>query len=268
MSSKIKTEKDLRPLLDCDILQYRAGFAADAQIKNEYKEHNPDASKEEIEEVLANTEYTSLALQNVKTVMEAVRERFNDNMSSYIQDGKCFRYDVATLRPYKGNRDTSHKPKYYTEIKEYLIQHWDAIPVRVLESDDAIGIEQFRNTDKYSVIVSTDKDMMCIPGWHYNWVKGEMVYQPISEANLFHFYQMLVGDPTDNIPGINKIGVKRAAALIEAEGRDLERVRCAVMELYQKQYGEDWEKAYHEVSRLLYILRRPEELDKGCPFIW
>lgn len=264
----MKTEKDLKPLVDLDILQYRCGFAADAQLKNEYKEQHPGAPDEEIAEALANTEYTSLALQNVKTVMEAVLERFNGDYKAYIQDGPCFRYDIATLRPYKGNRDKSHKPKYYSEIKDYLVEHWNAIPVSHLESDDAIGIEQFRNTDKYSVIVSIDKDMMCIPGWHYNWVKGEMQYQTLSDANLFHFWQMLVGDTTDNIPGINQIGPVKASKIIKECNRDLDCVRKAVQEMYRKQYGENWEAAYNEVSRLLYILRRPEELDNGSPFIW
>lgn len=262
----MKSEKDLKPLLDCDILQYRCGFAADAQIKNEYKSQYPEASDEDVAEVLANTEYTSLALQNVKTVMEAVLERFNPEYKAYIQDGRNFRYDVATIKPYKGNRDKSHKPKYYKEIKDYLVDQWQAIGVAEMESDDAIGIEQFRNTDKYSVIVSTDKDMMCIPGWHFNWVRGELMYQSIKDANLFHFYQMLVGDTTDNIPGINQIGDKRAKKLIEELGRDEDRVRQAVQELYRKQYGDNWQAAYDEISRLLYILRRPEELDTGCPF--
>lgn len=264
----MKTERDLKPLIDCDILQYRAGFAADAQIKNEYKEQNPGASDEEIAQVLADTEYTAIALQNVKTVMEKIVERFNPEYKAYIQDGRNFRYDVATIKPYKGNRDSAHKPKYYKDIKQYLLDHWRAIPVAQIESDDAISIEQFRNTDKYSVIVSNDKDMMCCPGWHYNWVKDELVYQTVHDANLFHFYQMLVGDPTDNIPGINKIGDKRAKQLIEECGRDVAAVRAAVQDRYQKQYGSDWEQPYAEVSKLLYILRRPEEFDTGAPFIW
>lgn len=264
----MKSEKDLRPLIDTDILQYRCGFAADAQMKNEYKEQYPDATPEDIAEVLENTEYTAIALQNVKTVMESVIERFNPSYKAYIQDGRNFRYEVATIKPYKGNRDKAHKPKYYAEIKDYLLGQWKAIGVAEMESDDAIGIEQFSNPDKDTVIVSTDKDMMCIPGWHFNWVKGELIYQPIKDANLFHYYQMLVGDPTDNIPGINKIGDKRATKLIEELDRDEDRVRQAVQDLYKKQYGEGWTAAYSEVSRLLYILRRPEELTTGSPFVW
>lgn len=265
---EMKTEKDLVPLWDLDILQYRCGFAADSQMKKDFLRQYPEATKEDLEEALANTEYTAIALQNVKTTIEAVTERFNDGYIAYIQDGANFRYDVAVTQPYKGNRDVSHKPKYYEEIKTYLLDKWGAVPVREIETDDAIGIEQWQRTDKYSVIVSTDKDMDCIPGWHYNWVRGELYYQSLNEANLFHFYQMLTGDTVDNIQGVYGIGPKGAGAVLNDNGRDLDRVRSAVQEIYKKTYGSQWEERYVENSRLLYILRKYEHLQTGCPFLY
>lgn len=264
----MKTEKDLIPLIDCDLLQYRCGFAADAQIKKEYKEKYPDASDEDIAKVLEDTEYTAIALQNVKTVLENVTDKFNDGYIAYIQDGRHFRYDLATIKPYKGNRDNSHKPKYYDEIKDYLLHRWAAVPVREIETDDAIGIEQFLRTDKYSVIVSTDKDMDTIPGWHYNWVKGELYYQSLNEANLAVFYQMLTGDTVDNVQGIYGMGPKKSGKVLEDNGRDLDRVRNAVQEIYKATYGDEWEKYYHEIGTLLYILRKYEHKETGCPFLY
>lgn len=261
---KMKTEKELKPLVDGDVLRYRCGFAADSQVKRDFKEANPDATDEQVAEYLTNTDYTALCLQNVKTVLQYITDRFSDEYKLYIHDGGNFREQLATIKKYKGNRDTLHKPKYYDEIKSYMLDTWSAIPVRGQESDDAIGIEQFDNPDKYTVICSIDKDMKMIPGWHFNWVKDELMYQTIHNANMFLFYQMLVGDTSDNIPGIDKIGDKRAIDLIESHGRDLDRVRQAVKELYQKQYGPDWERAYHEVGSLLYIRRRPGE---ECPLL-
>lgn len=263
-----KTEKDLVPLVDCDILQYACGFAADSQIKKEYKEIHPDASDDDIKKVLEDTEYTNIALQNVKTVMEGVTGRFNEGFLAYIQEGRHFRYDVATIKPYKGNRDVTHKPKYYKEIKDYLIDRWAAIPVTAIETDDAIGIEQWLRTDKYSVIVSIDKDMDMIPGWHYNWKRGELYYQPLEEANLFLFYQMLTGDTVDNIQGIYGLGPKKSGKILDDNGRDLDKVRTAVQKIYQDTYGEEWERYYQEIGRLLYILRRYEHKDTGAPFLY
>jgi 5'-3' exonuclease len=237
-------------------------------MKRDYLIGNPEAGKEEVEEYLAATDYQPIALHNAKTVLESMTERFNENFMAFIQEGRNFRYDVATIKPYKDNRNDAHKPKYYKEIKDYLVDCWSAIPVSDIESDDALAIEQYKRTDKYSVIVSTDKDMMCVPGWHYNWVKGILHYQTLNEANLFHFYQMLTGDTVDNIQGIAGIGPVKAGALIQNNGRDVDRVRQAVQEKYKEAYGDEWETYYQEVSRLLYILRKYEHRDTGCPFLY
>jgi 5'-3' exonuclease len=245
-------------------LRYRCGFAADSQVKKDLREKNPGISDEELGVAIAQLDYTALALHNVKTVFETVLDRFNPEYKAYVQGKGNFRFDLATLKPYKGNRNAEHKPKYYQEIKDYLIERWNAIEVNGIESDDAIGIEQFDNPDKYTVIVSTDKDMNTIPGWHYNWVQDRLYYQSLNEANLFLFWQMLVGDTSDNIPGIHKIGEHRATKLLNDNDRDVEKVREAVKKLYQNQYGENWEKAYWEVGNLLYIRRKPGE---ECPLL-
>lgn len=265
----MKTPKDLKPLIDADILRYRCGFAADSQVRRAFLEKNPGMSPEDLTIAMANLDYTPQALHNAKTVIEAVLDRFNPEYKMYVQGKGNFRDGLAAIKEYKGNRNADHKPKYYREIKDYLVDRWNAIEVHGIESDDAIGIEQFDNPDKYTVIVSIDKDMDTIPGWHYNWVKDSLYYQPIHEANLFFFWQMMVGDTVDNIPGINKVGPVRASKLIESCGRDLDKVREAVKDLYQKQYGEDWEKAYLEVGTLLYILRDPSHHpdQKGCPLL-
>lgn len=264
-----KTQKDLRPLFDLDILRYRCGFAADAQIKRELKRDNPTADDAEIVEMMKNMDYTSFALQNVNSTMESVLHQFNPEFKSYIQGKGNFRDDLATIKPYKGNRDQSHKPKYYNEIKEHVLENWAALPVNGQEADDAIGIEQFDNSDKYTVIVSTDKDMDMIPGWHYNWVRGELYYQTMAAANLWLFWQMMVGDTTDNIPGIDGIGKVTATKIIESHNHDLDKVREEVKGLYRKQYGENWERAYWEVGSLLWILRNPTQRPErsGCPLL-
>lgn len=264
MTKKHKTEKELKPLIDCDLLVYRCGFAADGQMKKEYKEKNPGVSDEELKEYLESIDYTGIALQNAKTVIESILDRFSPEYKAYIGGSGNFRDAIATIKPYKGNREKVGKPKYYRELKDYLIDRWHAWPCNGQEADDAIGIEQFDNPDKYTVIVSTDKDMDQIPGWHFNWVKNDLYYQPITEANLFFFWQMMVGDTVDNIPGINKVGPKTANKIIEEEGGKLENVRRAVQDLYQRQYGDKWREAYEEVGTLLYIRRKPME---ECPLL-
>lgn len=263
-----KSEKDLKIRYDGDGLVYGAGFSADSQFVKATKEEFPDITDAALEEYVANADYVSHALHNVKTRMEYALNKFSEeDCKLYIQEGTTFRYDVATLQPYKGNRKDARRPKYYTEIRDYMLDTWKAIPVKHIETDDALGIEQMNHPDKSTVIITQDKDLKTIPGWHFDPMKDILFYQNMRDANNFLFYQMLVGDTADHIPGIKRIGDKRATDIIEACNNDTDLIREKVKELYIGQYGDTWEAAYQEVGTLLYILRKEEHLEKGCPLL-
>ena len=236
------SEKALNPLIDGDILVYRCGFAA--------KEDEP-------------LEYT---LHTVKSVIEFILDKFPDRTyhKLYLTGKSNFRDKLATLQVYKGNRDPSHKPQYYTEIKDYLINVQKAEVVEGQEADDAQGIEQWKNKDKSTVIVGIDKDLKMIPGYHYNWVKDILEYVNLRDANEFFFFQMLTGDRTDNIPGIKGVGEKTAAKLLGPAAKDIGAMQKIVMDQYIKQYGQELgPMAYREVANLLWIRR---EENQECPF--
>lgn len=262
--------KHLHPLIDGDIIVYRAGFAADSGRTKWYKENvNADPTKEELAAFLAQEDYLTHALGNTKTCLDDIVIKFDEaKAETYLSGAGNFREQAATILPYKGNRDPLHRPKYYREIKKYMESSWAASVIDGMEADDAMGIRQFGATDDSTIIVSIDKDLDMIPGHHYNFVKKEYYYVDQEYADSRLFWQMLVGDRTDNIPGIDKIGPVNANRICYEEcGGDVDKIRDAVKELYQKQYGPDWEGAYFEVGTLLYILRRPEELTKGCPLL-
>lgn len=259
-----KTERDLNALYDSDGVVYGAGFSADSQYAKQLAEDG--VLTEDIQSRLEEDDYLSHALYNVKVRAEYAQNRFG-SLKLYIQEGPTFRYDVATIQPYKGNRKDSKKPKYYNEIREYLLDVWKAIPVKHIETDDALGIEQMKHPDKSTVIITQDKDLKTIPGWHWDPVKDLLFYQTLKDADNFFFYQMMVGDTADHIPGIKRVGDKTANAIIEACEHDTGRIREKVKELYLKQYGVEWEAAYQEVGTLLYILRKEEHLERGCPLL-
>lgn len=244
--------KNLNPLIDADPFTYSCGFAADAQIKREVMEAG--GSVEDAAKAVEDTDYLANALANTKTAVDFILEQqFPDHewYEVYLSGKGNFRYDLATIRPYKGNRDPSHKPKYFKEIREYLVGKYNAKVIEGQEADDAIGIKQYSHRDKSTVICSIDKDLKMIPGYHYNPRTGEFWYQKLEEANRFFWWQMLVGDSVDNIPGINKIGPKSADKILAKDDW-----RQVVDELYQKQYGDAWKDAMNEVAQLLWIRRK------------
>lgn len=252
-----------RPLIDADPIVYRAGFAADSQIKKEFKEANPDATPEECKEALAAVEYSGIACYNADQMVEGIVARFKGEPSVYLTGSGNFREHIATILPYKGNRDPTHKPKYFKEIKHRLTDRWRAITVDGCEADDAVATAQWAAKDRSTVICTIDKDLDQVPGWHYNYVKEILYDVSVSDANKFFFWQMLNGDSSDNIPGIKGVGPKTIAKLFEGID-DTEQLRSIVQHEYAKQYGTDWEKAYLEVGNLLWMIRVD---GKECPLL-
>lgn len=235
--------KALTPIIDGDLIVYRCGFAV--------KEHEP----------------LSHALNNVKSTISNILDQFPErtNQILYLSGKHNFRDQLATILPYKGNRKDQRKPRDYQEIRDYMISQWKAEVVEWIEADDACGIAQFRHKDKSSCIVTIDKDLNMIPGWHYNWVKNKMTYIDINAANINLFRQMLEGDvASDNIPGIKGIGPVGAQKIIDSCRGDLAQLRERVKEEYRKQYGDRWEDAYEEVGGLLWIQR---EENQRCPLL-
>lgn len=232
---------DLIPLVDADILCYRVGFAAEKD--------------EPIENVLHSVKKCVLDIMGA--FPDAAAERL------FLTGEGNFRNGVAKQLEYKGNRKDSPRPQYYDEIREYLERRFDAVVVDRMEADDAMGIAQYSEFKAKSVICSIDKDMLMIPGWHYNFVKKELRYVNKDDAYRHFFKQLLTGDMTDNIPGIKGLGPKTAAKLLGDETDPLKMYEIAQQQ-YEKAYGSDWQDVIDEQAQLLWILRSETE---GCPFM-
>lgn len=257
----------MRPIVDCDVLVYRGGFAADSQMKKEWMESVPDGcpfDEAELANDVANLDYEWVAISNVRKQLDDIYARFAGEPSLYLTGHGNFRESLATIKPYKGNRDAAHKPKYYRQIKDWLTAQ-GAVTVDGQEADDAIAQEHWAAKGG-TVLCTIDKDILYgLPGWHYDFRKEEVGYTRVDAANLFHFRQLLEGDSADNIPGINRVGTKTVDKWWEELEWDMDKIRKKVQECYKKQYGEDWQAAYQECSDLLW-LRRVE--GKGCPFLY
>jgi hypothetical protein len=122
-----------------------------------------------------------------------------------------FRISIDPL--YKANRKNAKRPIYYNEIKQYVINKWDAEITVGQEADDACSIHHCKENNFgfhpdiiNSVVCSIDKDFNNIPGWHYNPGKPEQglyYIEPIQALRNFYL-QILTGDNSDGIPRIKK----------------------------------------------------------------
>lgn len=171
--------------LDADSLVYKIGYIVDKQEGGEKLCH-----------VLVQQSLDHI-LENSRCV----------DMNIYLGGTGNFRGTVATILPYKGNRDVSNRPIHYDFIREILCTRYGADIVHGQEAEDAVGIaiSKYEDEDQY-MVGGIDKDLLMLPGYHYNYNKAQVTYHITEEQGYRNFcLQLLHGDMTDNIPGIYQL---------------------------------------------------------------
>lgn len=195
-----------------------------------------------------------------------------------------FRELVATTKPYKGTRK-GEKPFHFDNITAYLVANYDCRISNGLEADDLMALEQVQRAGE-TIICTRDKDLRMVPGWHYGWECGK---QPSFGPELvdskgwlrlnekgdvkgvglkFFFYQMLVGDTVDNIPGCPKVGAIKAFGILKDLNTKKEHEE-AVKDAYKKVYGEDrYMERLEEQSKLLWMIRELDNEGRPIHYKW
>ena len=132
----------------------------------------------------------------------------------YIFSGKKkngYRDKIAQLREYKGKR-RSREPLYASVFDDmdavmyYIVTKYKTIYEPTLEADDVISYVY--NKDKH-VIYSKDKDLMQIPGYHYDIKKNDIIEVSEDDAYMMLIKQVMIGDSTDGIMGLHRYGIKK-----------------------------------------------------------
>lgn len=266
-------------LLDGDVITYAQGFAANTNWYmykgrkfNKYTTARQWMKNNKLSlDLLVKHQIEATLEETLHTVDEfirgVVRDAHLDSFDLFLTGKGNFREDIDCSVPYKGNRDRSKRPKWYKEIQEHLVNVWGAHLIVGQEADDAMGIAQttLRELGIDSVICTVDKDLLTIPGNHYNWNTKKAVV--IDEyKSWFNFYkQMLMGDKVDNIVGIDGIGEVGAIRILTPFS-DPEGMMCEVGKQYALHF-EDPEYRMLENASLLYIRRYENDtwhFDKHC----
>lgn len=158
-----------------------------------------------------------------------------------------FRYKVDPQ--YKANRADVARPIHLDSCKHFLMVHWGAEVCTGYEADDGMGIAQKASG---TVICSIDKDMLQVPGQHYNFVKKKFT-QVWPDGGLKAFYmQTLIGDRSDGIRGVDGIGPIKAAKILD------DRIPEEYYSVCRKLYNDD--DRYHSNCKLLWIMRSHDDV--------
>ena len=164
-------------------------------------------------------------LNQVKTIIDDQIDLIVDEMKAdrsilCFSDKKNYRKEINP--EYKANRRGGRKPICFKPALQYCK---DTYPYRIfenLEADDTIGIIATTENENDYVIVSEDKDLLTIPGLHWD-LKLKRLYRIEDKEADFNFYkQTLMGDTVDNYKGCPKVGAVTAEKILnEAKGEDL-----------------------------------------------
>ena len=213
-------------LIDSDLVAYRCAASCKEEDPLDVALYRVDKLMREILEMTGATEYKAFLTGS-------------DNFRKVINP------------EYKANRKDMQPPVFLQDCREYLVTEWKAKLSHGQEADDELGINQNLDT----IICSLDKDLMMIPGKHFNWTKqqyGEYTEVGIDDGNKHFWKQMLIGDRADNIFGVDKIGPVKANKLIDPQETDQE---C--LEIVLEKYNEDYKRFAMNAS-CLWIKRHEE----------
>lgn len=190
-------------LIDGDIILHRFGHANQTKVTWEV-----DAEP-------------SIAVGNPDVAINAVEE-FVDGLSTKFHGGEpiiCFsgprNFRYAVLESYKWNRKNLEKPILFNVLKGHLWSNYVCLMQDTLEGDDLMGIMSTEARGKY-IICSIDKDMLQIPGRHYNWNHRRRSVVTAQQGNYFFYRQILTGDPGDGYTGIPGCGPVKADKILQA----------------------------------------------------
>jgi len=168
----------------------------------------------------------------------------------YLSDSTANNFRTRLYPEYKANRP-KEKPPHYNFLREYLVREFGATVSAEEEADDRLGIDQVNGLRSYdpdpgywdqpdyatnTILCSIDKDLRQIPGWHYHFVNKAKYWISTHDALHWFYMQLVMGDMTENVPGIVGIGEARARKILDGAVGEAE-LFSRVVHAYKKWFA-------------------------------
>ncbi len=169
-------------LIDGDIVCYRSAASCEPSKARDY------------------VEPMEVAIMRVDDLMRRILEETQaTSYRAFLTGSDNFRLEYNP--EYKANRKDKPRPRWLQDCREHLVVEYGASVQDGQEADDALGIMQCEAELGSTIIASIDKDLLCIPGKHYNFVTGEFREQSDVAACRHFYWQLIMGDGGDNVFG-------------------------------------------------------------------
>ena len=192
-----------------------------------------------------------------------------DDYMMAVKAGSSFRDHMFDT--YKANRaqDEEVRNAFVPIIRQLAIHELDAVGCAGYEPDDLLRIwrREANAAELPNIMCTMDKDLKCEPGPYFNMHKKHWKLEDITEHDALYnyYYQLLLGDGTDNIPdikGYNKVTAARTlqGALTENDFQE------AVVGSYIAVYQDNWFENLLWNGRMIHLWRSP--FDYFNPMEW
>jgi len=184
-------------------------------------------------------------------IEDIIRKTDCSSSMVYIKGDTNFRSQYDT---YKANRVDTIEP----EVKDRIIDIYDHAKGYCVESDGGeaddyccfTALQAAYDGIPYT-IAHIDKDLDCIPGWHFNFRKNKSYFITYEQGYQFQIKQLLQGDSTDNIKGIKGVGPVTADKIIA--GGELGQLWDILIDNWQKKMGREWKTLFTTCANLIYL---------------
>lgn len=209
----------------------------------------------------AEGEPLDISLERADALIERILYETGSSCSEiWLTGSGNFRYDIYP--EYKANRSGKPKPRWLSDTMSHLITGWGARVSDGNEADDELGISQ-ATSEGNTVICTNDKDLLQVPGEHFNPVTG--VRHTISPLDGLHnfYFQIIMGDTSDNIKGYDGIARAKVPKFLEDRVSYLMALENEydmydfTSDLYADHKREEH---YLTTAQCLYIQRKPGDM--------
>jgi len=205
----VDNTEDKIVLIDADSLMYFSSYGS------------------EEDQILSETKLQ----EKIYDILNIVGQSYNiEKYYIFVKGQDNFRYKIYPN--YKGKRPAKHP--VIDVLNQFLVQEFGAIESHNAESDDYVF--SYSQTPEYkgrTIICSVDKDLLQIPGIHYDYQKNKFHVIDEDTARYNLAIQMIMGDAADNVPGLFRYGIVKAQKLIKMGMTKFECIKVILKE-YQK----------------------------------
>lgn len=252
------TELNFKYKTDADLSAAELGATVELTFVPEPESHCCMLVKKAVESTITDVKRQGYGLSSVKT------EVYLSNKGSF-REKLCPSYKLA--------RSTMRRPANLNAAKQYLVNKYGAVcKAGEYEADDMLSMraKELQDVGIIPIICSIDKDLMQVPGLHYDFVKKAIVDVSVADGHRSFYRQLLTGDDIDGIVGIKGIGPVKAGKIVNHLTNPFD-MYCAVLKEWinniPQRPGEDRDAWLVRVvntikmtARMLYLVREDRQM--------